>query len=103
MSTPIKNVIFAGGGSRCLWQVGFWDGVNAAGLPLNSTVDYAASTSAGCAMATACLLDRGRDALELFKALTASNLHRLWPGEARYREPAPDLDPEAGLHSPGPG
>ena len=68
-----RNVIFAGGGSRCLWQVGFWDGANRAGLRLADTVDYAASTSAGCAMALAVMLDRGPEALTLFKRLTAAN------------------------------
>lgn len=85
--TDIRNVVFAGGGSRCLWQVGFWDGANCAGLDLNSQVDYAASTSAGCAMATACMLGRGREALDLFKDMTArnpANVHwrNLWPGAA---------------------
>jgi predicted acylesterase/phospholipase RssA len=68
-----RNAIFAGGGSRCLWQVGFWDGANRAGLGLSETVDYAASTSAGCAMALAVMLDRGPEALALFKDLTAKN------------------------------
>ncbi|QFU75442.1 hypothetical protein EY643_07115 [Halioglobus maricola] len=81
----IKNAIFAGGGSRCLWQVGFWDGANTAGLKLAQSVDYAASTSAGCAMATACMLGRGREALDMFKELTAENpanihWHNLKPG-----------------------
>lgn len=68
-----RNVIFAGGGSRCLWQVGFWDGANRGGLSLSRSVDYAASTSAGCAMALAVMLDRGPQALQLFKRLTAEN------------------------------
>lgn len=83
-----SNAIFAGGGSRCLWQVGFWDGANQAGLGLNETVSYAASTSAGCAMATACLLDRGREALALFMEMTArnpANIHwqNLRPGSGK--------------------
>lgn len=73
MTVKFKNAIFAGGGSRCMWQLGFWDGANRTGLALNETVDYAASTSAGSAMATAALLDRANDALELFKEMTASN------------------------------
>ena len=44
-----RNAIFAGGGSRCFWQLGFWDGANSAGLGLDRSVDYAASTSAGVA------------------------------------------------------
>ena len=68
-----QNAIFAGGGSRCLWQVGFWEGAVEAGLGLDQSVDYAASTSAGCAMALAVMLGRGSQALELFKELTAAN------------------------------
>lgn len=68
-----ENVVFAGGGSRCFWQLGFWKGVNEAGIPLTKTVRYAASTSAGCLVATASLLDRTEEALTLFKSYTASN------------------------------
>ena len=91
MNAHINNVIFAGGGSRCLWQVGFWDGANAAGLPLNDTVSYAASTSAGCAMATACMLDRGREALDLFKELTARNPANIHWGNLKPGSGAPLL------------
>ncbi len=83
-----KNAIFAGGGSRCVWQLGFWDGANDAGFDLADSVDYAASTSAGCAMALAAMLGRGREALDLFKGLTAdnpSNIHwrNLRPGSGK--------------------
>lgn len=73
-----KNAVFAGGGSRCMWQLGFWDGANAAGLGLSETVDFAASTSAGCAMATAALLNRAGEALELFKELTSQNPRNIY-------------------------
>ncbi|MEP5321608.1 patatin-like phospholipase family protein [Marinobacter alexandrii] len=91
-----RNVIFAGGGSRCLWQVGFWDGANRGGLKLSQTVDYAASTSAGCAMALAVMLDRGPQALELFKRLTAenpANIHwaNLKPGSGKPLLPHMDM------------
>jgi len=68
-----ENVIFAGGGSRCVWQLGFWHGANSAGLGLDETASYVASTSAGCAMATAAILNREQEALDRFKALTAAN------------------------------
>ena len=61
------NVIFAGGGSRCFWQLGFWEGARDAGL------EFAGATSAGCAIATAAVLGRSREALEIFKDLTAAN------------------------------
>ena len=38
-----ENAIFAGGGSRCVWQLGFWQGAIAAGLPLDQTVDTRAA------------------------------------------------------------
>ncbi len=83
-----RNVIFAGGGSRCVWQLGFWNGANAAGLALDESVSYVASTSAGCAMATAAILNREQEALDRFKVLTAanpSNVHwqNLRPGSGK--------------------
>ena len=68
-----RNAIFAGGGSRCFWQLGFWEGAKEAGLDLQSSVKFAGSTSAGCAMATAAVLDRSHYALTLFKDFTAQN------------------------------
>lgn len=68
-----RNAIFAGGGSRCFWQLGFWEGAKEAGLDLQSSVKFAGSTSAGCAMATAAVLDRSHYALDLFKDFTARN------------------------------
>lgn len=94
-----ENAVFSGGGSRCFWQLGFWDGANQAGLGLKETVRYAASTSAGSAIAVSAMLDRGVEALDLFKEMTAANprnIHwnNLWPGQrgsllphmAMYRE-----------------
>ncbi len=68
-----RNAIFAGGGSRCFWQLGFWEGAKEAGLDLQSSVEFVGSTSAGCAMATAAVLDRSHYALNLFKDFTARN------------------------------
>jgi predicted acylesterase/phospholipase RssA len=68
-----RNAIFAGGGSRCVWQLGFWEGAKEAGLGLQSSVKFAGSTSAGCAMASAAILDRSHDALTIFRDLTAKN------------------------------
>lgn len=68
-----RNAIFAGGGSRCFWQLGFWEGAKDAGLDLQASVQFIGSTSAGCAMATAAVLDRAQGALALFKDLTDKN------------------------------
>lgn len=83
-----RNAIFAGGGSRCFWQLGFWEGAKQAGLDLQSSVEFVGSTSAGCAMATAAVLDRAEDALSIFQSFTERNpknihwwnLHPLRPG-----------------------
>lgn len=72
-ATQYNNLIFAGGGSRCLWQVGFWEGARKAGLDLRASARYVASTSAGSAMATACALDKGEEGLALFMQMTAEN------------------------------
>ena len=68
-----RNAIFAGGGSRCFWQLGFWEGAKESGLDLQQSVKFVGSTSAGCAMATAAVLDRAHDALNLFKEFTERN------------------------------
>jgi predicted acylesterase/phospholipase RssA len=68
-----RNAIFAGGGSRCFWQLGFWEGAKASGLDLQGSVKFVGSTSAGCAMASAAILDRSHDALTIFKNLTDKN------------------------------
>jgi predicted acylesterase/phospholipase RssA len=68
-----RNAIFAGGGSRCFWQLGFWEGAKESGLDLQGSVKFVGSTSAGCAMATAAVLDRAQDALSIFQAFTHEN------------------------------
>jgi predicted acylesterase/phospholipase RssA len=114
LAREFTNAVFAGGGSRCFWQLGFWDGANRAGLPLNTTVQYAASTSAGCAMALAALLNRGAEALAMFMEMAAQNprnihWHNLRPGAsgpllphmAMYREALEQFLTDADLHALG--
>ena len=94
-----RNAIFAGGGSRCFWQLGFWEGAKQSGLDLQGSVEFVGSTSAGCAMATAAVLDRAHDALSIFQGFTKENpknihwwnLHpfrpgRLFPHASMYRQ-----------------
>ena len=71
-------VVFAGGGSRCFWQLGFWQ-VVAPRLGLDDTVRRAAGVSAGSAMACASLLDRCRQTLELFCDACAQNPQNVYP------------------------
>ena len=84
-----RNAIFAGGGSRCFWQLGFWEGAKQSGVDLQSSVEFVGSTSAGCAMATAAVLDRAHDALRLFKDFTAKNPKNIhwWNIHPFRREP----------------
>ncbi|MGB5809119.1 MAG: patatin-like phospholipase family protein [Polyangiales bacterium] len=79
-----RNAIFAGGGSRCFWQLGFWEGAIQAGLGLQDSLRFVGSTSAGCAMATAAVLDRSIVALDLFKDMTRSN-----PSNVHWRNLSP--------------
>ncbi|MDL2321634.1 patatin-like phospholipase family protein [Desulfosarcina sp. OttesenSCG-928-B08] len=89
-----NSVVFAGGGCRSVWQVGFWS-VTAGPLGLDQAVIGA--TSAGAAMA--CLVRSGRteEGLLAFKSRFARNprnmyLNRIgtglpvFPQEALYRE-----------------
>ncbi|HPQ55016.1 MAG TPA: patatin-like phospholipase family protein [Spirochaetota bacterium] len=68
--SPFQNVVFAGGGSRCLWQVGFW---SVAAPELNLKPDVVAGVSAGAAMACVLLAGTAEPTLELFKSMTGNN------------------------------
>lgn len=83
-SKPFDAVVFAGGGCRCFWQLGFWS-VAAPELGLRPRV--AVGVSAGTAMATAALLGRCRETLELFKEATARNPRNIYPGNLLRGEP----------------
>ncbi|MEM7218853.1 MAG: patatin-like phospholipase family protein [Pseudomonadota bacterium] len=84
-----SNAIFAGGGSRCFWQLGFWWGANRAGLKLRSQVRFAAATSAGSAVALAAMLGREEEALAAFQRMARDN-----PGNLHWRNLKP------GSHAP---
>jgi len=86
-----RNAVFSGGGSRCFWQLGFWEGAVDAGLGLRRSVRFYGSTSAGGAMAAAIILDRSRAALELFKEMTGRNPANIHWHNLRPRRRAPLL------------
>jgi predicted acylesterase/phospholipase RssA len=71
-----SSVVFAGGGSRCLWQVGFWDEV-APRIDLKPKI--IAGVSAGATMA--CLIFSGRfqDSFRRFKKIMAENRRNFYP------------------------
>ncbi len=94
IKSPFSTVVFAGGGNRCLWQVGFW---SVAAPELNIQPETVAGVSAGASMA--CLIFSGRtdEAYNYFKERTAnnsknayfSNLFRgkpVFPHEEMYRD-----------------
>lgn len=73
---PIDALVFAGGGCRCFWQVGF---LETAGERATIAPRHIVAVSAGSAMAAMMLggrVDRGRDR---FAALTAANPRNLYP------------------------
>lgn len=68
--SDFKSVVFAGGGSRCFWQLGFWE---VAAPALNIKPDVVAGVSAGAAFACLALAADARKVLDYFKKLTAAN------------------------------
>ena len=65
-----KSVVFAGGGNRCFWQLGFWDTVSQ-GLGLKP--DVVAGVSAGAAMAALVMSGTSDPGLRLLKEAIAAN------------------------------
>jgi predicted acylesterase/phospholipase RssA len=76
---PVKYVVFAGGGNRCVWQAGFW---TAAAPRLRLAPVQIAAASAGAAMACVLFAGRFEHALAHFKAATAANHRNLYPANA---------------------
>ena len=74
--SPYSAVVFAGGGNRCMWQVGFWEAV-APEIGLRPRV--VAGVSAGAAMCCAVLAGRGRFTVDYFKEKLALNRANFYP------------------------
>lgn len=68
--SPFSAIVFAGGGCRCLWQVGF---LSEAEPALGIKPDVIAAASAGAAMACIYYAGRADFALDHFKKATAGN------------------------------
>ena len=79
-----KSVVFAGGGGRCIWQVGFWD---AASPELKLKPEIVAGVSAGAAMALAAITGQSGAALKLFKEATTLNRKNFYPGNIFSSKP----------------
>ena len=69
------GLVFAGGGTRCFWQLGFWE----ACAPTLGAPRVAAAVSAGAAIACAALLGRCRETLKTFQRAVAANPKNAYP------------------------
>jgi predicted acylesterase/phospholipase RssA len=67
---PFRAIVFAGGGSRCLWQVGFWEELRGA---MRVEPEAIACVSAGAAMACMIMSGRVDEGLRYFMDLTSKN------------------------------
>jgi predicted acylesterase/phospholipase RssA len=86
-NSPYAAAVFAGGGCRCFWQIGFWSVVaDEIGLAPRRLV----GVSAGAAFAVAAAIGRIDDVLHDFKARAAANpgnfvpRNRRAPGERAF-------------------
>lgn len=79
-----KTVVFSGGGSRCLWQVGFWDTVSP---ELKLKPEVVAGVSAGAAMAAMIMGGTSDTGLRLIKEATAANKKNFYFTNIFRREP----------------
>jgi Patatin-like phospholipase len=83
-TNTVVNVVFAGGGNRCLWQAGFW---SEAGPRLGLAPRRIAATSAGAAIACVLLAGRLREGLAHFRAATAANRRNAYPANVLRGRP----------------
>lgn len=84
MST-FDAVVFAGGGSRCFWQVGFYAELS---QHIELEPRQLAAVSAGAAMACICVTGRWDVAVEHFAEATAANERNFYPHKLLSRTPA---------------
>ncbi len=85
-----KSVVFAGGGSRCFWQLGFW---SVAAPDLNLRPSVVAGTSAGAPFACFSLYGDAEDILRYFKEKTRENRKNLYIENIIRKKPLfPHLD-----------
>ena len=68
--SPFDAVVFAGGGCRCFWQLGFW---SAAAAPIGLAPERVGAVSAGAAMACAALTGVSEEIVEDFAERASRN------------------------------
>lgn len=80
-----ESVVLAGGGSRCLWQAGFW---REAAEPLSLAPRQFATVSAGSAIGCAIVAGLADETLRLFKEVTRKNRRNFYPAHLLGGRPA---------------
>jgi len=88
-------MVFAGGGCRCFWQLGFWE-ATAQELGLEGSLENIAAVSAGAGMACAALLGVARQTTELFREAARENPRNAYP--ANLLRPGEPLTPHTGMY-----
>lgn len=79
-----KSAVFSGGGSRCMWQVGFWQIVSP---ELKLKPEIVAGVSAGAAMAGMIMAGTSDLGLALIKEATAANKKNFYMSNFLKKEP----------------
>lgn len=79
-----ESVVFAGGGSRCFWQLGFWQ---TAAPALNLRPSVLASASAGAAFACFAVASDPENILGYFKEATGANKKNVYLSNLFSRKP----------------
>lgn len=82
--SPFDAVVFSGGGSRCFWQVGFWE-IAAPELGISPRV--VAGSSAGSAMACLIFSGKAQRGIDYFKKITAVNESNFYPKNIFSKKP----------------
>lgn len=77
------QVVFAGGGGRCIWQIGFWESV-ADEVDLSPRV--VSAVSAGGLVAGLLLIGRGREAVQYVSAVFDTNRKNIYWGNLFTQE-----------------
>lgn len=84
-AVAFESVVLAGGGSRCLWQAGFW---REAAEPLELSPRQFATVSAGSAIGCAIVAGVAEETLRLFKEITRTNPRNFYPRHLLEGKPA---------------
>lgn len=74
--TDFTSVVFAGGGSRCAWQVGFWQEIAPS---LKTGPRAVGAVSAGAAMACFVFSGNASAAMDYFQEITGRNPKNFYP------------------------